>query len=467
MSSFQSYNLEKLSEVAKKLYSSIDVRSLIIKEEENWRNIYTMITCTRRKLVDLQKEHEDVISKIGSIDDDRIKLIIHSLEINEISDLFEQLKEGCLKMGDLETSLFVKLSPDDSRLHHYSDDFSGELSEYETYGLRLTNQKELPLYQQEIGRLLSLSGFDDPRVVIRSWFNTKRYEQSDNLLLIFPVYTQIINIIVNNSYDVEFNVKIDEKFFQNTNIWVSMLSSRYDNSKLRERQGYKVENLSFNNQENFYYINKSCQFKGINDDDIIKIVISNDEYGLLVEKDMYVSHQIDGKQGILKQTFDLFSGRKFLDKNLLDPKDDRFFEKSVSWLLELIGLKIIHLDKMGEIIYEGKVEKGSADIIGYNNSSRYLYVIDCTISPPHPQKIDKLLNISKYIARKKDIQTKPYIFCAVNCPTVKADAKINGVIIIDLTDIQKIYQIFKEENNRYQLNSIFQDKFNKIEENDE
>ena len=111
MSSFQSYNLEKLSEVAKKLYSSIDVRSLIIKEEENWRNIYTMITCTRRKLVDLQKEHEDVISKIGSIDDDRIKLIIHSLEINEISDLFEQLKEGCLKMGDLETSLFVKLSP--------------------------------------------------------------------------------------------------------------------------------------------------------------------------------------------------------------------------------------------------------------------------------------------------------------------------------------------------------------------
>jgi len=144
----------------------------------------------------------------------------------------------------------------------------------------------------------------------------------------------------------------------------------------------------------------------------------------------------------LLETYKLFEANEILDRNFENPNNDKDFELSVYWYLELIGFHTIKLEK-GEIIRENKINKGSADILFYDNESKTMFAVDCTIGVPAADKIDKIRNTSNYISECYKFPVKPIIFTPKICTAVKSNAKENEVNIIDKEDIIILKQYFK------------------------
>lgn len=70
------------------------------------------------------------------------------------------------------------------------------------------------------------------------------------------------------------------------------------------------------------------------------------------------------------------------------------------------------MDNIDETYYVNGRER-SADIIAYDPENNTLLVIDCTITQPRKDKINKIKNTSDYLSEKiKDVLIFPVIFCS-------------------------------------------------------
>jgi len=148
-----------------------------------------------------------------------------------------------------------------------------------------------------------------------------------------------------------------------------------------------------------------------------------------------------------------------MEENLLNPKDDKIFVMAVSWLLEMINMRTIMLGGRFEAIRENRIEKGSADILACDSISKRLSVIDCTVSPPPANKIDKIKNTANYVSYKINNIAKPLIITPSAASAAKQAAKTNGVTILDKTDLAKMLDLFNkgEKYYRHCRNLIFEE----------
>lgn len=94
-------------------------------------------------------------------------------------------------------------------------------------------------------------------------------------------------------------------------------------------------------------------------------------------------------------------------------------------------------NKPGESIQEnGKILNYSLDIIA--NVDEVFLAIDCTITVPNNQKIDKIFNAAQYLSSTTNQIFIPLIVSNAFASGTKEQALKNKVIIIDRTDIKEI-----------------------------
>jgi len=460
MSQFENISLEDVIPSLNEIYNSIDIRALILNENGDWKNIFTFIQFTRRTSADIKEEHKIIIEKIGSLDDEKVKIIMMAYNIEEFKNIYNQLKDGYINMGELKT-YFIANTNKNYTIGKFSRwDLSGELSEYPNYGITFEDNEKLPLYYNRVRDATKKYGINDIYPLMNSWFSQKQFENRYNLKIIFPIYCKIINFDCKNNYEIYINIKIDKKLVEDTSIWINRLITDSNNiKKFLDRKNLKLSNIPNVIQNDFFYYDITLDYEEINSHNVFDITISNKKYGLLVEESQYMGRYGKKKENTLFYLFNQFEANEIFEKNIYEsPKSQALFELSISWLLELLGYNTIYLSKDGEILKEDKIHKGSADIIAYNDISKFFYVIDCTISPPSSEKIDKIRNTAEYIARKNDMFVKPFIFCAQNCYAVKNDNKNVGVKIIDKEDIIKLYQIYKGIGYTNELKEIMGDE---------
>lgn len=114
--------------------------------------------------------------------------------------------------------------------------------------------------------------------------------------------------------------------------------------------------------------------------------------------------------------------------------------RSTIWLLSILDICSIPLgvyNKPGESIQEnGKILNYSLDIIA--NVDEVFLAIDCTITVPNNQKIDKIFNAAQYLSSTTNQIFIPLIVSNAFASGTKEQALKNKVIIIDRTDIKEI-----------------------------
>jgi hypothetical protein len=87
----------------------------------------------------------------------------------------------------------------------------------------------------------------------------------------------------------------------------------------------------------------------------------------------------------------------------------------------------------------------AADIICSNNLGHSL-VIDCTIAVPTAEKIDKILNTSKYLRSHTGKRFIPIVLTNKLAPNETEQAKQNGVVIMDKNDIDEVLKLIMCNN---------------------
>jgi hypothetical protein len=109
--------------------------------------------------------------------------------------------------------------------------------------------------------------------------------------------------------------------------------------------------------------------------------------------------QLTGREISILQAFRLFHAFNYIENGFNEEKEYLQIMSTV-WLLSLLQFNPIPLGlrtKNGENLdINGNVLSLSADILASNNEG-YSLVIDCTVTVPPADKLNKLLNTSKYI----------------------------------------------------------------------
>ena len=113
---------------------------------------------------------------------------------------------------------------------------------------------------------------------------------------------------------------------------------------------------------------------------------------------------------------------------------------STMWLLSILNINSVPLGifkRDGEQIQEnGRVLNYSVDILA--QVDEVFLAIDCTVTVPGNQKIDKILNSAKYLNKKSNQKYIPVIVSNQNNSSTKEQAIKNKVVIIDKNDTQEI-----------------------------
>lgn len=435
--------LENAIPIIKKLYSSIVVKTLLLKTDEDWTNLFTVILPTRRAISELIMEYDSLEARIGKIDYENIKVKFSILDINDFTKIIDEIESGYLTLGDLHTKYEMDTSTiktEQFRHSAYNIRF-GEISEYQSYQVITGTQQTVGNSLIEHGISPRIFGLDNFHDVARSWFHVDGFDLGMAVLIIIPVYAKIISLQYGGGEIIKIEVKIDESIIKNSQLWV-MRKGGQDRSPIIERKPYDVFSLEHIKNEKFYFVHVEHRFLGINSNDVIEATIQHAELGLIAKNDLHIEFLSHASDYPLLDAFKLFEASHMLKENLEDPSDEKAFETAVYWFLELIGFHTIKLEN-GEIIRENRVNKGSADILFYDNELKTIFVVDCTIGVPPANKIDKIKNTSNYLSRSFKFPIKPMIFSPKLCSIVKTTAKDNNVKIIDYENILELMQIFQ------------------------
>ena len=109
------------------------------------------------------------------------------------------------------------------------------------------------------------------------------------------------------------------------------------------------------------------------------------------------------------------------------------------WLLALIGFRSLNLgavENFDETFYINGRER-SADIIAYDPEVNILLIVDCTITQPRKDKINKIKNTSDYISQKlKDVLAFPVIFCS-DTIIYRDESEVS---ILDKSNVEKLVE---------------------------
>jgi hypothetical protein len=454
MSVFQNRSLNDIENLIKGLYNSIEIRSLIVNEKNEWKNVFTIINFTKKNKKELKKEHEDILNKYDIIDEDDIKIKFLIYDIKEYKEIYEQVINKYLNIGDIKT--YFTFENKLSNIGHISNyDFSGELKDFQLYGVEITDDKLGNIINYINDRVKHI-GIYDYNQILNIWFNVKQNDNRKNIMFIFPIYIIVQNFIFKNSYEIQINMKIDNKLIKNSTITILRYQDLNNKKNPLDRKKIDINYNKNEIQDNIQFTEIHLKYEAIPLDNSFEILISNLKYGLLYNGSYYL-HNYNAYNITLYDVFKQYNANNIIEKDIFEnPINSKSFELSISWLLELLGLNTIYLEKLGEKIFDNNIERGSTDIIAFNSKSKYMYLIDCTITPPDAKKIDMIRNTAEYIAKKNNIQIRPVIFCGVNCPSVKKENN-ETVLIVDKEDIITLYQILTKDKYENEFQKIFGD----------
>ena len=162
-------------------------------------------------------------------------------------------------------------------------------------------------------------------------------------------------------------------------------------------------------------------------------------------------HQI--KCTIIRNTHSLYSEFKSFKafdylKSGFDESKEQPQISSTMWLLSILNINSIPLGifkRDGEQVQEnGKLLNFSVDILA--QVDEVFLVIDCTVTVPDSQKIDKILNTASYLTKKTNCDYIPVLVSNQETSMTKEFAMNSKVVILDKKDIQEILYYIQKDN---------------------
>lgn len=127
----------------------------------------------------------------------------------------------------------------------------------------------------------------------------------------------------------------------------------------------------------------------------------------------------------------------------INQNNDTKYQQSISLLLTLLNFPTVNLGSFGnegEQIKDSRVQSFSCDIISFVSQINSCLIIDCTLSVPTEEKINRIHNTTSYLEEKLSAKLIPVIISAARVPS-KHTATTAKVRVIDKLELNNLVDL--------------------------
>jgi hypothetical protein len=433
----QARSLDALLSALKYTYSSLDIRALLLKKQSDiaCSCVFLKIRFTKERPSDVKKSHVEATSRFQYsvvVPNSALEIKLLALGMPKAAHFLQNVKSGILKVDRSSNSI-------DSAVSQLSTAEATAGNGYlfdESYLL----YEHLMIWSERNGFfttfLKSQIGDTVNEVGIAGLLDLPSLQsvQSNTVMIFFPLYCRRLSLQVREK-GLNF-AKID--------IHRSLISScRVDIEKLTKPKSVitiPMAHYNFKGSGKMRLALVPLQ-KDVQVNDQFEVKVMHDPIGVVLRFRIYGEDILKAPYipDPLIDAFRMFNAKINFYDYLTSKSSEPKRVASTSWLLSMLGLNLIPLGLLDREKDEKIISSRSqyaCDILAFNG--RTLFAIDCTDTAPKPNKVDKIKNTSDYLMRAAKVtEVVPVIICGEDCPTVRSNARINGVMVIELNQIVK------------------------------
>lgn len=437
-----------------KVYKSIDIRSAAWKEKEECKNLLTVLRFSNEE-IKTNTEKPLRIEKNGFF------VVKQFYPFSILPTLSEQFREGKVKVQDIEVVFgrSIDFLPIKGSIEGYAK-LTRKSDENNWFLLEVTDGKQLSqdFYNQGVITAVKNLGYDDVKQAVNHLLETNFNSSSNSFdfIVSVPVYITFENIVFENSV-LKVSLLCDCNIAKNPSVFL-LLKERKTNS-LKSDGLFEIEIHELDTPEkNFKILAGEVSLPHVTEEDVVEL---SSTYGELSEicrirepvKELLKPQEVNPLFIVLKQ----FCSEEKLKKLLLEPQtietnrgkkqfssnQGRLFERSISWLLSMLGFSTILLGEYEELKEKTQNIYGSVDILAYRRRKHIFLLVNCTMKPPDDNEISKTNEVAERLRREffEDTKTRvlPVVFSV-------AETKIGNksVRIFGKREINLIYNLINQ-----------------------
>jgi len=451
--------LQRLGEA----YQSVDASALVMKHEEVWQNVIMVIRFLNDAVDQVGKRHEKLSGLFGKLLGDDGGTLFHAIDFADWPAFEKRFGEGYVDFGIHSVKTRVK-----------SDDFASSLCRNSSDTIESTRPDKFPRISCQIQFEDKKEIFVGDKMFAGVALNRMELsksclgfegEKSYGALFELPIYSRISEQDFSNPEKPIIRIESHPSLLSEVGC---ALVQKYNPHEYREQVRKSIyfdsSELKWTQDERWAHAEIPFDLdrhEFMHRDVLVARLVM--DFAMVDSDDAYLRQHLPlqspgepSSPGILS-ALSLCDGWKRIEEMLglierkppfIRQKTDAF-SMGISWLLEVIGFRVVLLENsranlsLGIIRSEenqgGRFELGEIDILAWNEEKGIAYAIDCTLNPPFSRKADSLSNCADVIEDVGHVRCSPLIMVATRAENSKENIKT--VVILDKDDISQLLDL--------------------------
>lgn len=453
----------------KDTFHSIDVRIFSFKQDNVWKNVFTIIRFRRETEDKLKAIHEKLIKKCGKlIQTDEFRVGVFHFPIERWDKICKDLSNKFICLTDTyAVNYFDVISfngpinePHDEHLNFVDKDWKFFIVYSET------GSSSRPSYHDKLLDSVLENSFSHVDDYLSAIFQFNKYDFQRNpwIKVFVPAYFKTGNITFDHD-----KVEIEYSAYEQKDIQISF--NFYKSSLYRTKEEFvikKIQNLKLKDESNIIQDKTTIELDTNKVGNSFELLVIKNKKIIIEQKEGKINSYWKGRSEYtnpLSFVFEKFVEYEILEKMLFEFKskdigeDSKVFERGVSWLLSLLGIPNVMLDK-----YE-KIGEGSniisADILGVLNENR-LFLVNVTTGLPKQSDFDRERDYRENLAKmltNESLKISSVYFTGKDPTESEKSAATNNVILIGKSKLKIILQHLKKGELEDALKIVINEDF--------
>lgn len=437
----------------KDTFHSIDIRVFSFKQDNVWKNIFTIIRFRRETEDKLKTIHEELIKKCGKLiqtNEFRVGVFHFPIErwdkiCKDLSNKFICLTDTyAINYFDAISFNMIIMEPHVEQLNFVDKDWK-----FFT-GYSETRSSSRPNYHDKLrdNALENNFSYVDDYLSAIFQFDKYDFQRSPWIKTFVPAYFKTENIIFNHD-----KVNVEYSAYEQKDIQISFNFYKSSRHRLNEEfVDQKIQNLKLKDESNIIQDKTTIELDVNKVGNSFELLIKNNKI-LLERKEGEISDYWAGRSEYtnpLYFVFGKFVEHEELEKMLFEFRskdigdDSKVFERGVSWLLSLLGIPNVMLGK-----YEQSGESSniiSADILG-GLDENHLFLVNVTTRLPKQSDFDRERDYRENLTNRlsnENLKISSLYFTGKEPTESEKSAATNNVILIGRSKLEIILQHLKK-----------------------
>jgi len=458
----------ELVEWMQSLFKTVDFRAVALRDGVRWVNGLTVIRLTRLPKDDVEKIHQLLTNKWGEIDLSGIKVRLEAADFCEWQRIIEGIKQGNSAIMDLTLEYAEPVDVGALELTGYGmqpeDDWpiriglatKREAVRWGQFDAEMIRERKGLKTLQALNGLLGLQDFTS--------------NNSTQILVGVPFYSCI------RSYDFSgAGCEIDTEFHGDLKgLVLTVFTSMGDSTQIRDWKALELVSSDSSDIGSGFRRMKKTVLLDVREYDKLNLRLVHTPTAYEIEsKTQPVRYYLERHKATvdpLLSIFPNFCNYDDLESYLTHPTTESaksvgiaggvqgLFENAVSWLLALMGLRVVRLGgTTHERLHDNPMS--TTDIVGIGDEAKLVVLVGCTVTDPPDADFDKLIRTRDELAqsiKETDSIITPVLVTPLRVTIGKDRGKQYGIRVLDCDDMRLIINLLRQNDRNRAMEKAFQ-----------